>query len=83
MQGQEALEIDLKNLQKDAIVYDIVYKPLMTDLLTNAQRRGNKITTGIGMLIEQALVGFEAWFKQKPQADTQLMKQAILWSQNK
>lgn len=83
MQGQEALEIDLKNLQKDAIVYDIVYKPLMTDLLINAQKRGNKITTGIGMLIEQALVGFEAWFKQKPQADAELMGQAILWSQNK
>ena len=83
MQGQEPLEIDLKNLQKDAIVYDIVYKPLMTDLLVNAQKRGNKITTGIGMLIEQALVGFEAWFKQKPQADSQLMEQAILWSQNK
>ncbi len=68
MLGQEALAIDLKNLKKSAIVYDIVYKPLMTNLLNDAQARGNKIVTGIGMLIEQALVGFEAWFKQKPQA---------------
>jgi shikimate dehydrogenase len=84
MQGQEALVIDLKNLQKDAIVYDIVYKPLMTDLLKDSQNRGNKITTGIGMLIEQALIGFEAWFKTKPQADDELMNQAISWSsQNK
>lgn len=82
MQGQEALTIDLKNLQKDAIVYDIVYKPLMTDLLKSAESQGNKITTGIGMLIEQALIGFEACFKQKPQADGELMKQAIFWSQS-
>ena len=65
MIGQEKLEIDLKNLPKSAIVYDIVYKPLMTDLLQQAQSRGNKIITGIGMLIEQALVGFELWFKTR------------------
>ncbi len=82
MTGQQALTIDLKNLQKSAIVYDIVYKPLMTDLLKAAESRGNKITTGIGMLIQQALVGFEAWFKKKPQADEELIKQAINWSQN-
>ncbi|NBV06165.1 MAG: shikimate dehydrogenase [Proteobacteria bacterium] len=83
MQGQQALEIDLNNLQKSAVVYDIVYKPLMTDLLNRSQNRGNKIITGIGMLIEQALVGFEAWFKQKPEIDSALIKQAIIWSQNK
>ncbi len=82
MTGQQALTIDLKNLQKSAIVYDIVYKPLMTDLLKTAESQGNKITTGIGMLIQQALVGFEAWFKKKPQADEELIKQAINWSQN-
>lgn len=81
MQGQESLQIDLKHLQKDAIVYDIVYKPLMTDLLKSAESRGHKIVTGIGMLIEQALIGFEAWFKHKPEADTKLMHQAISWSQ--
>lgn len=79
MQGQEELKIDLSNLKKSAIVYDIVYKPLMTDLLKDAEKRGNKITTGIGMLIEQALIGFEAWFKQKPQAiDVQKLYETIL-----
>lgn len=80
MQGQEPLVIDLSTLNKDAIVYDIVYKPLMTELLKSAEARGNKIVTGIGMLIEQALVGFEAWFKHKPEADAELMQQAISWS---
>lgn len=72
MAGQAALELDLKNLKNSALVYDIVYKPLMTELLTAAEARGNKIVTGIGMLVFQALVGFEAWFKQKPEIDEKL-----------
>jgi len=74
MQGQQALELDLTNLNSLAIVYDIVYNPLMTELLKSAQARGNKITTGIGMLLHQALIGFEAWFKQKPEIDPNLIK---------
>ena len=74
MIGQEALQLDLKKLNRSAIVYDIVYKPLMTELLKAAEKRGNKITTGIGMLIHQALVGFEAWFKCKPEIDEQFFQ---------
>ena len=66
MAGQEPLEIDLTALTRAAIVFDIVYKPLMTDLLKAAELRGNKIVTGLGMLVFQALIGFELWFKQKP-----------------
>jgi shikimate dehydrogenase len=72
MSGQQPLNVDLKNLSKHTIVYDIVYKPLITDLLRQAQKNGNKIVTGIGMLTNQALVGFEAWFKQKPEIDENL-----------
>lgn len=67
MVGQEKLAIDLTNLPKEAVIYDIVYKPLMTDLLIEAQNRGNRIVTGIGMLVFQALVGFELWFGEKPE----------------
>ncbi len=66
MAGQESLKIDLSNLSQRALVCDIVYKPLMTEFLKEAQVRGNKIITGVGMLLNQALIGFEAWFKQKP-----------------
>jgi len=72
MQGQEKLLIDLSQLNKNALIYDIVYKPLMTDLLLAAQNRGNRIITGIGMLVEQALIGFELWFKEKPINDKKL-----------
>ncbi len=67
MTGQEPLEIDLENLSQVAIVFDIVYKPLMTELLKAAKLRGNKIVNGLGMLVFQALIGFELWFKEKPQ----------------
>lgn len=69
MQGQESLQIDITNLNKSAIVYDIVYKPLKTELLKKAELHGNKTVTGIGMLIHQALIGFEAWFKEKPEIE--------------
>lgn len=80
MNGQEELEIDLNNLSKSALVCDIVYKPLMTKLLTNAKSRGNEIVTGIGMLINQAVFGFEAWYGIKPEVDLELTDKIIKWS---
>jgi shikimate dehydrogenase len=62
MVNQQKLDIDISNAKKTAIVYDIVYKPLITELLKNAKDRGNPIITGIGMLIKQALVGFNMWY---------------------
>ena len=74
MINQPKLDIDISNAKKNTVVYDIVYKPLITDLLALAQKRGNKITSGIGMLIQQALIGFEAWFGKKPEVDSELEK---------
>jgi shikimate dehydrogenase len=67
MQNQPELNINLTHLNKSAIVYDIVYNPLFTNLLKTAQERGNPIITGIGMLIYQAFEGFEKWFGVKPE----------------
>lgn len=61
MVGQPSLEINLENLNKSALVTDIVYAPLMTPLLKNAQLRGNEVVTGIGMLLHQARPSFKAW----------------------
>jgi shikimate dehydrogenase len=72
MQGQPALAISLDALPKTALVTDIVYQPLMTALINNAQARGNKTVTGIGMLIHQAVPGFEAWFGQKPDVTSEV-----------
>jgi shikimate dehydrogenase len=72
MAGQAALELDLRNLPTEAVVYDIVYVPLQTELLKAAQARGNKVVDGIGMLLHQGRPGFQAWFGQDPQVTPEL-----------
>ena len=67
MEGQGDLEVDLSQLSPDAIVSDIVYIPLKTRLLVNAERRGHKTTNGLAMLLHQAVNGFELWFGVRPQ----------------
>lgn len=74
MLGQESLTLDIAGLKKSALVCDIVYKPLITDLLKRAQIHGNSVVTGIGMLVHQALIGFECWFNEKPENDNNLVK---------
>lgn len=75
--GKSPLEIDLALLPKSALVTDIVYAPLITPLLDDAQARGNKIVDGLGMLLHQAAPGFAAWFGVKPEVTNEL-RQFIL-----
>jgi shikimate dehydrogenase len=70
--GQAPLELDLARLPVSAMVYDIVYVPLMTELLKTAAKRGNPIVDGIGMLLHQARPGFQAWFGPDPQVTPEL-----------
>ncbi|MBC7952098.1 MAG: shikimate dehydrogenase [Rhodospirillaceae bacterium] len=72
MTGQPALEIDLTPLPNWAVVNDIVYAPLMTDLLAAAAARGNAVVDGLGMLLWQAVPGFEAWFGARPEVTAEL-----------
>ena len=66
MQGKPPLDLDLSDLPQGALVNDIVYVPLETDLLARARARGNPVVDGLGMLLHQARPGFEAWFGQLP-----------------
>jgi len=70
--GQPPLDIDLAKLPKQALVTDIVYAPLETGLLHQAKLRGNRTVDGLGMLLWQAVPGFEAWFKHKPEVTADL-----------
>jgi shikimate dehydrogenase len=65
MKGQPPLDLDLAHLPHTAAVYDIVYTPLETGLLAAARGRGNRCIDGLGMLLHQGRVGFEAWFGVK------------------
>lgn len=69
MVHQPPLEIDLSPLPPSALVTDIVYAPLITDLLKQAEARGNLIVDGLGMLLHQARPGFRAWFGDVDTAD--------------
>ena len=72
MKGQPALEIDLTNSQPETIVTDIVYTPLETPLLVQARDHGLKTVDGLGMLLHQAVPGFERWFGHRPTVDEEL-----------
>jgi shikimate dehydrogenase len=72
MTGKEALDVDLAALPNDAVVADIVYSPLETDLLAAARARGNRVVDGLGMLLHQAVPGFERWFGVRPEVTPEL-----------
>jgi ABC-type microcin C transport system permease subunit YejE len=54
------------------MVADLVYVPLQTELLAAAQARGLKTADGLGMLLHQAVRGFELWFGRRPQVTAEL-----------
>ena len=66
MRGQPPLDLDLKLLPPAAVVADIVYVPLKTALLRDAEARNNRVIDGFGMLLHQARPGFAAWFGREP-----------------
>ncbi len=72
MTGQPPLDISLDDLSDDAVVYDIVYAPLETDLLAAARMKGAVCVDGLGMLLHQAAPGFAAWFGVQPEVDAEL-----------
>jgi len=72
MHGQPALEVDAGLLPSHAVVADLVYVPLETPLLSAARARGLKSADGLGMLLHQAVRGFELWFGQRPEVTSEL-----------
>jgi shikimate dehydrogenase len=77
MTGKPPLDIDLSALPADAIVADIVYSPLETQLLAAARARGNRAVDGLGMLLHQAVPGFERWFGVRPQVTPDLRAHVV------
>jgi shikimate dehydrogenase len=72
MTGKEALDLDLALLPSDAAVADLVYSPLETRLLAAARGRDNRAVDGLGMLLHQAVPGFERWFGVRPAVTDEL-----------
>lgn len=71
MTGQPPLEINLR-CPVSMVVADLVYAPLITGLLALAHERGLRTADGLGMLLHQAVRGFELWFGVRPEVTPEL-----------
>ena len=71
MVGQPPLEINLR-CPASLVVADLVYAPLETGLLAMARARGLRTADGLGMLLHQAVRGFERWFGLRPEVTPEL-----------
>jgi shikimate dehydrogenase len=72
MAGQPPLDLDLEPLRSGAVVADLVYAPLETALLAGARARGHPTADGLGMLLHQAVRGFQLWFGERPEVTPEL-----------
>ena len=72
MAGNPPLKVNLARLSASAVVADVVYAPLETPLLAAARDRGLRTVDGLGMLLHQAVRGFELWFGVRPEVTPEL-----------
>lgn len=72
MKGQPGLDVNVGLLPASATVADLVYVPLETKLLNDARACGMKTADGLGMLLHQAVRGFELWFGKRPSVTQEL-----------
>ena len=77
MTGKPELRIPLDRLNPHALVNDLVYTPLKTQFLIEAEAHGATVVDGLGMLLHQAAPGFERWFGTRPEVDEAARKAAL------
>lgn len=77
MVGKPELRVPLDGLRPGTLVTDIVYTPLETRLLRIGRELGCTCVDGLGMLLHQAVPGFERWFGKRPVVD-QATRDAVL-----
>lgn len=77
MSGKPPLRVPLDALAPGMLVTDLVYTPLETRLLKVGREQGCTVVDGLGMLLHQAVPGFERWFGERPQVD-EATRQAVL-----
>ena len=75
MNDEQSL-IDYEHISKNTIVYDLVYKPVTTNLLENAKYAEAEVVYGYEMLLEQGARAFEIWTNL--QAPRQIMKKSLV-----
>lgn len=77
MTGKPELSVPLDRLNPRALVTDLVYTPLKTQFLIEAEATGCTVVDGLGMLLHQAAPGFERWFGIRPDVDDATRKAVL------
>ena len=77
MVGKPELRVPLDGLRPETTVTDLVYTPLKTRLLLEAEQAGCTVVDGLGMLLHQAVPGFERWFGVRPEVDADARAAAL------
>ena len=72
MHGQPPLTVGIDRLPAQAVVADLVYAPLETELLAAARRRDLRVADGLGMLLYQAVRAFSLFFGVRPEVTAEL-----------
>jgi shikimate dehydrogenase len=72
MKGEGSPDIDFTGCAPGTVVYDLVYVPLETPFLAAARKAGLRTVDGLGMLLHQAVPGFERWFGVRPEVTDEL-----------
>ncbi len=78
LKGEGEIALDMTKVNANALITDIVYVPLMTPFLIAARQAGLKVADGLGMLLHQAVPGFEKWFGVRPQVTAELRELIIV-----
>lgn len=77
MKGEGVLPIDWRTPAAGCVAADIVYVPLLTPFLASARAAGFQTVDGLGMLLHQAVPGFERWFGIQPEVTDELRARLI------
>ena len=77
MVGSDELQFSLSKANKNTTIVDLVYNPINTPLLVEAHKKGCHVVNGIGMLLNQAIPGFNEWYGVKPTITKELLNRVM------
>ena len=77
MVGSDELQFSLSKANENTTIVDLVYNPINTPLLVEAHKKGCHVVNGIGMLLNQAIPGFNEWYGIKPTITKELLNRVM------
>ena len=72
LSNEDNISLNLKNISKEKLFYDVIYNPKETNFLRTGRSLGCKVSNGKMMFIYQALEAFKVWHKVEPEIDEDL-----------